>query len=553
METPKGKCHLIVDGSYVHKVCIRLGAEFDFALLVKWLEAMLGVECDTRVFVDFIPDPSKPFYCQLRKYGFECVSCEMKTETKYDPVQQKEFSCRVQMGADVQIALFMTLWAHDEKCSHIAVLTGDGDFFPVFAYIKNHTNKDLRLLCFNGAAHECLLPHCTRTFIDELDSVLVARPGTVIRPLVSVRQRTLYVGNMPDGFPTEENIHELFKDYGEIDSIRLALIQGRSYIYARVTFSDHASAGRALLALNGHLVGESKRPLRIEWDAARKKRAPAPTASSSGILVGERSSPVSSDTSPVMSPSSATMRCDAPPSLQLGAPEFVPRARAAPTPPCAVEFHPVAAQALPYVPMPIAVQVPPPPVAAQAPPCVPPPSPFVSVESPRARPWKTCARLPPSTSATCHSRPSQGRQAKTRRTKRRGSWRATWKSSSMSSVPSRARTRLPPCAGGRPQRCESVSLRGRVPRPPLPRWTDTSGKRGRSALRGSGQTDPREGRSLPRRPTPRRRAVRSSPPSCPNPASRRGWKPSPTACLHDTSMMTRRCVAGPPERQVEMR
>lgn len=83
-----------------------------------------------------------------------------------------------------------------------------------------------------------------------------------------------------------------------------------------------------------------------------------------------------------MSPSSATMRCDAPPSLQLGAPEFVPRARAAPTPPCAVEFHPVAAQALPYVPMPIAVQVPPPPVAAQAPPCVPPPSPFVSVESP---------------------------------------------------------------------------------------------------------------------------------------------------------------------------
>jgi RNA recognition motif-containing protein len=189
--TAKKKICLIVDGAYVYKLCGQMGKR----LMFKKLRERIREHCDglpfyASVFVDFIPDQTKPFYKSLRDADFETVSCMMKTETRFDHVRKQFFQARVQKGGDILIAYYLMRWAEDPAVEHVVMLAGDGDFYPILRFYKELVrDKSLLLLHFRESISDTLLPYCEHIAIDtdvDWNDAVFERPASsssLISPL----------------------------------------------------------------------------------------------------------------------------------------------------------------------------------------------------------------------------------------------------------------------------------------------------------------------------------------------------------------------------------
>lgn len=70
------------------------------------------------------------------------------------------------------IAYYIMLWAFDPKCSHIAVLAGDGDFYPVLRFVHQHPDKQLMVVHFEEGLSDSLMPYGHQLVLDRMPDVL---------------------------------------------------------------------------------------------------------------------------------------------------------------------------------------------------------------------------------------------------------------------------------------------------------------------------------------------------------------------------------------------
>jgi len=82
----------------------------------------------------------------------------------------------------------------------------------------------------------------------------------------------LYVGNLAFGV-TEENLKEIFSEFGEIESVHLIKdkFSGQSKGFGFVEMPDNAEADKAIKALNGSM--QQGRPIKVNQAKPRKERS----------------------------------------------------------------------------------------------------------------------------------------------------------------------------------------------------------------------------------------------------------------------------------------
>jgi len=349
---------IVVDGSYSFKMCSERGKRMNFQKMIDKLEAQFHCTIARRIYVDYIPDPNKPFYRYLKEVKFEPVSCQIKNETRYDRSKLQTFQCTVQKGGDVMVAYYLMRWAFENDFRRIFVMAGDGDFYPVLRFIadERRNQKDLTLLHWSESISDTLFPFAqkrieidtdpnyngqdgiflnlsntnaiqngaaeisatvpdlpdvlfdstqtcsTNTASFSFSSLNTASPAIAIRNQHQQQQpsnvgivrkspievmdnnnnnnnsesndRTIYVGNMPLQFPTEQSIRTLFQNCEaladgsslSIEAVSLHQLANRPFKYAKVRFATLEQARHAILCRNNFRVGG--RHLRVEFVSA---------------------------------------------------------------------------------------------------------------------------------------------------------------------------------------------------------------------------------------------------------------------------------------------
>ena len=83
---------------------------------------------------------------------------------------------------------------------------------------------------------------------------------------------TVHVGNLV-GTETEENMRNAFKEFGQIDNIR---VPGKNFGF--VAFTTHLAAAAAIASKNGSTPAGFTRPLRCTWASERRNPTTTPAA-----------------------------------------------------------------------------------------------------------------------------------------------------------------------------------------------------------------------------------------------------------------------------------
>jgi RNA recognition motif-containing protein len=91
---------------------------------------------------------------------------------------------------------------------------------------------------------------------------------------------TVHVGNLL-GTETEENMRNAFKEYGQIDNIR---VPGKNFGF--VAYTTHLAAAAAIANRNGTTPPGFTRPIRCTWASERRNPTPSATTATPAPAVG---------------------------------------------------------------------------------------------------------------------------------------------------------------------------------------------------------------------------------------------------------------------------
>lgn len=282
-QRPVVRVALVVDGGYLEALYKRGASRAPIMHIVNHIKAMVSqglYEVSLRIlYVGSVYKEDSPLHAFLRANGFDIVACKVEDATDWDPAREELYSFKTQMGADTFISSYIMMWTLLKKYLYIFVLTGDGDFYPVFERAQK-LDQAIILMHFDNTVSRTLTKYCW--FMNISDWFRVCPPVALVpsttappAPLDAAATRTLFLTDFIGKGRPAQDPEELEKALclwirdtltNVLSIVVVYATKARCAPFAKVMFKSHLDATNALVEVTPALFNGRSLKARLESD-----------------------------------------------------------------------------------------------------------------------------------------------------------------------------------------------------------------------------------------------------------------------------------------------